>query len=135
MTLNLQPEKSLFTGDYLRRGDYIVALSALILLIIMYAYFWRSALYGQQAAIAVQGQHWLNVNLAHDQIIDVPGKLGISTIHVHDGKIRFLRSPCDNKQCIHQGWLSQGGELAACLPNQVSVQILSDDPRFDSINF
>jgi hypothetical protein len=116
-------------------GDVVVFLSALILLGFLYSNYWRDAYLGNQAAIMVAGKHWLNVDLFQNQWIDVPGALGVSKIQVEDGKIRFVQSPCDSKQCIHQGWISQGGELAACLPNKVSVQVLSADPRFDSINF
>ncbi|WP_455210573.1 NusG domain II-containing protein [Kaarinaea lacus] len=116
-------------------GDVMVFISALILLGVLYSNYWREAFLGNQAAIMVAGKHWLNVDLFHNQWIDVPGALGISKLQVEDGKIRFVQSPCDNKQCIHQGWIRQGGEFAACVPNKVSVQVLSADPRFDSINF
>jgi hypothetical protein len=116
-------------------GDVLVFVSALILLGFLYSNYWRDAYFGNQAAIMVAGKHWLNVDLFQNQWIEVPGALGVSKIQVEDGKIRFVQSPCYTKQCIHQGWISQGGELAVCLPNKVSVQVLSVDPRFDSINF
>ena len=116
-------------------GDVMVFVSALILLGFLYSNYWREAFLGNQAAIMVAGKHWLNVDLFQNQWIDVPGALGVSKLQVEDGKIRFVQSPCENKQCIHQGWIRQGGEVAACVPNKVSVQVLSPDPRFDSINF
>ena len=54
---------------------------------------------------------------------------------MREGRVRFVDSPCPNKQCVHTGWLNQGGEVAVCLPNKVSVQVLADDPRFDAVNF
>lgn len=116
-------------------ADGVVLVSALILLGFLYSNFWRDAFLGNQAAIMIMGKHWRNVDLFQNQWIEVPGELGISKLQVEDGKIRFVESPCDGHQCIYQGWISRGGEVAACLPNKVSVQILSADPRFDSINF
>ena len=116
-------------------ADVVVLVSALILLGWLYSSYWRDAYLGNQAAIMIMGKHWQNVDLFQNQWIDVPGVLGVSKLQVQDGKIRFVQSPCDGKQCIYQGWISQGGEVAVCLPNKVSVQILSADPRFDSINF
>ena len=116
-------------------GDVLVMVSALILLGFLYSHYWREAYFGNQAAILVGGKHWANVDLFQNQWINVTGALGVSKLQVKDGKSRFVQSPCDGKQCIYQGWISQGGELAVCLPNKVSVQILSADPRFDSINF
>jgi len=116
-------------------GDGIVFLSALILLFFLFSSYWRDAYLGNQAAILLDGKHWMNVDLYQNQTIDVPGPLGISRLIVEDGRIRFVQSPCDTKQCIHQGWIKHGGELAACLPNKVTVQILGTDPKYDSIGY
>ena len=66
---------------------------------------------------------------------NVMGKLGNSQLEVSGGKIRFSRSPCKRRVCIHTGWLKESGEAAACLPNGISVVLHSDVPRYDSINF
>jgi hypothetical protein len=116
-------------------GDGVVLASALILLFFLYSTYWRDSFLGNQAAIMLNGKHWMNVDLYQNQIIDIPGPLGTSRLEVEDGRIRFVESPCDTKQCIHQGWIKHGGELAACLPNKVTVQILSTDPKYDSIGY
>jgi hypothetical protein len=119
----------------LNRGDWLVLLLALMLLLLFYWQYWSSGVYGAQAAIYVDGKFWSKINLYQSQIIEVPGKLGISHLRVEKGRVRFVDSPCTGKQCIYQGWISNGGESATCLPNGVSVQVLSSDPRYDSINF
>lgn len=119
----------------LRTGDKFILVTALFLLVLLYSYYWRTAAFGNQAMVSVGGKFWSSFDLYQNQDIEVPGKLGISVLRIEDGKIRFIASPCTTKQCIHQGWLHDGGEFAACLPNQVSVQIPSPDPRFDSMNF
>lgn len=119
----------------LTRGDRLVLLLAIILLLSLYGLYWSQGVFAGQAAIYVNGKYWGKVNLYQSQAIDVPGKLGISHLLVDKGRIRFVDSPCTGKQCIYQGWISKGGESATCLPNGVSVQVLSPDPRYDSINF
>ena len=119
----------------LSRGDWLVLLLALVLLLSFYGLYWRSGVFGAQAAIYVNGKFWSKINLYQSQVIEVPGKLGISHLLVEKGRVRFVDSPCTGKQCIYQGWINKGGESATCLPNGVSVQVLSADPRYDSINF
>jgi len=46
-----------------------------------------------------------------------------------------LDSPCRGKVCVHGGWLTEAGELLACLPNKIMVRILGSDSRFDAMNF
>jgi len=124
-----------YLGEKLFTGDLVILLAALIVLVMLYLQYWHSNANGEQVVVMVSGKFWSNLDLYEDQVIEIPGKLGISIVSISNGKIRFRSSPCSTKQCIHQGWLHQGGEFAACLPNEVSVQIVGPDPRFDSINF
>jgi len=122
-------------SPWLLPGDYVMLILVLLIVITSYSVFWS----GQQrialAEITINGKHWRNVELFDDQIIHVPGVLGDSVLEVKQGRIHFIDSPCTQKICIHQGWLKRGGANATCLPNRVSVTIVSDDPDFDTINF
>jgi len=119
----------------LSRGDVVIWLVAATLLIGLYAAYWQSDGHGAEAVVLVNGKRWARLDLFHNQDLKVPGPLGHSHIQVRDGQVRFVDSPCPNKICVHTGWLNQGGEVAICLPNKVSLQILGSDPRFDAINF
>lgn len=122
-------------GFKMTAGDWLVVGMALLLLTVTYKAYWGSSLYGNQAAIFVGGKHKSSVDLYENRFFKIKGKLGESELQVVDGKIRFLSSPCDGKQCVYTGWISQSGEIAACVPNGVSVRILGPDPRFDTMNF
>ncbi len=73
--------------------------------------------------------------LDQDRVLHVRGRLGVSTIEIHQGAVRFLDSPCHGKLCIRSGWQRHAGDFAACLPNRVSLLVRGPDRRFDSINF
>ena len=64
------------------------------------------------------GQYPLNVDrditLAHN------------TIHIADGTVSISDADCPDRLCVHQGAISHAGEVIACLPNRVTVQIISD---------
>lgn len=119
----------------MRRGDLLVLLLAAALLPYLYLGFWGPGTAGEYAVIQAGGAVWRKVPLHEEHEWQVPGPLGASTLLVRDGRIRFVDSPCQNKACIHSGWLSHGGEAAACLPNRVSVQVIGRDSRYDSITF
>jgi hypothetical protein len=119
----------------LTRGDWLSVVFALILIVTLYGIFWRLGGHGAEVQVLVDGRPWARLSLFQNQDLHVPGKLGISHIQVHDGRVRFMDSPCTGRQCIQQGWLSEGGESAACLPNGVSLLIPADDGRFDTLNF
>jgi len=92
----------------------------------------------QTATITDHQGHHHEIDMQHDQQLNVSGAIGESTLQVTDGRIRFTASPCSNKVCIHTGWLKNAGEAAACLPNRLSVQLAGNADTsggFDSINF
>lgn len=115
-------------------GDRILILCAVLALGFLYAAYWIPSTHGEYVRIiSPTGER--KISLSKDQEIAVSGPLGTSLIKVANGKVRFLDSPCRNKQCIHSGWLSHGGEFAACLPNRVSLLVSGREPRFDTLNF
>lgn len=68
--------------------------------------------------------------LDQDADLSFSGPIGESIVHIHDGSVRFISSPCRDKICVAAGALTEAGQWAACLPNRVFVTVLgeSDDP-------
>ncbi len=134
------------------RADRVLMAIVLCSLPLLYLHFWTpgAADYSDSAGGVTQGADAgtatvLRIQsagtaanttpLAPDRQIQVPGPMGESTIEIRAGQARFLESPCPGKVCVHSGWLSEAGQLAACLPNRISIQLLGSRPRFDAINF
>lgn len=118
------------------RADYIVVLFALIMLPYLYMTYWQSSAQGETAQILIGSDKKIAVPLNTDQQFNVEGPLGTSIIEVHEGKVRFVDSPCRGKQCIHSGWLQHAGEFTACLPNHISLAVLGNGRLlYDAINF
>ena len=83
-----------------------------------------------------QGDHvYATLSLAQQRTLEITGPLGISRIVIDHGHVRFERSPCTNQYCVHQGWLSHAGEVAICLPNQISLELLGGRKAYDSLNY
>ena len=117
------------------RADLLAIAGALILLPYLYLHYWGRPVYGEYIVIRAAGQAPLTLPLHHNRRIEVTGPLGISVIMIENARVRFIESPCTNKQCIRTGWLDDDGEIAACLPNGITVQVQGRDARFDALNF
>jgi len=117
------------------RADWVVIGIAVLILPWLYTHLWGNGSKGEFARIQVGRETPQVISLQRDQHLRLQGPLGTSVIEVHDGRIRFVDSPCTGKQCIHSGWLGHDGEFAACLPNLISITITGRNPQFDSINF
>lgn len=119
----------------MKRGDVLALLLAVSILPPLYVMLWHDGRGGDYARILVGGEQRELVSLHEDRTLEVAGALGVSTLEVKDGQIRFLASPCPGQQCVHNGWIHFGGDVLTCLPNKISVAILGGEQRFDSVNF
>jgi len=53
----------------------------------------------------------------------IAGPLGITEVAIGDGGARIAASPCPHQLCVRRGRLERAGQLAACVPNRVLVEI------------
>ncbi len=81
------------------------------------------------------GKIFRELPLTKDIDIQVPGPLGFSTISIHDHRARIKADPSPRQYCVKQGWLKQAGEIAICLPNQVSLELVGTRKRYDSLTY
>jgi len=117
------------------RADWLLIVVVAGCLPLLYARFWQPAGPANWLEVQTGDGPARVIALSPDRQLDIAGPLGDSRIEISGGKARVLSSPCRNKTCIHAGWLDHTGELAACLPNRISIQLLGRHPRFDAMNF
>jgi hypothetical protein len=115
-------------------GDWLVIAASIVAVIVMFQQFWSFAPASQlkiRQGNLVVGIYDLN----QKRELHVEGPIGDSIIVISNGQARFKQSPCPNQYCVHQGWLSHAGQVAICLPNQVSLQLLGAKNTYDSLNY
>lgn len=88
-----------------------------------------------QVVIRSGGKIFSSVPLSRDQVIAVPGRLGITQVIIKNLQARVSSDPSPRQYCVQQGWLKQAGEIALCLPNQVSVELSDGKSSYDSLNY
>ena len=92
---------------------------------------------GGDAAVLIRAgdQVYATLSLAQKRTLDVPGPLGISRIEIDNGRARVASDPGRHQYCVKQGWLTRAGQVAMCLPNQVSLELLGGEKAYDSLNY
>ena len=117
------------------RADWTAIVAAFVMLPVLYVQFWSKT----EPAHFVKLVHGKNeveeLSLTTDRQVEFAGDMGISTLEIKDGKVRFIASPCRGKVCIHSGWIHNSGQILACLPNGVLVELVGGTNEFDAINF
>ena len=115
-------------------GDWLVIAASAIGVILLFQTLWVRAPASQlkiRLADKIVGIYDLN----QTKELHIKGPKGEAIISIAAGKARFVQSPCSNQYCVHQGWLSNAGQVAICLPNQLSLQLLGAKSPYDSLNY
>jgi hypothetical protein len=117
-----------------RAGDAGVLLAGAGLVIALTVYAWGGSR-GDTAVIRAAGQVIETVSLTRTQTFSVSGPLGATKIEIEPGRARVARDPSPRQLCVKQGWLTQSGQAALCLPNQVSLEIRGRISAYDSLGY
>ena len=120
--------------QHIKLGDWLTLLLGSICVVLLTFKLWSGDL-ADKAIIRGGGKILSVVPLSRDQQIEVPGPLGISIIAIQNHKARIASDPSPRQYCVRQGWLQQAGEIALCLPNQVSVELVDSKKKYDSLNY
>ncbi len=108
--------------------------ASIVLVVLLFKSLWH---HERAAKLQIRQGDAIFATLSLDQerTLDVAGPLGQSRIVIHHGQVRFEHSPCRNQYCVHQGWLSRVGQVAVCLPNRVSLELIGSQKPYDSLNY
>lgn len=52
---------------------------------------------------------------------------------VENGAIAFVKSDCPDKICVRTGFISSRGQSAVCLPNRLTLRIVGENDKEDTI--
>jgi len=118
----------------LRTGDVWVLLAGSSLVVALTLWAWGGDR-GDTAVIRAAGRVIETAALSRAQTFSVNGPLGTTQVEIQPGRARIARDPSPRQLCVKQGWLTQSGQAALCLPNQVSLEIRGHDTAYDTLGY
>lgn len=112
------------------RKDFMLILLVILILLLFAGFSLYKRLQSTDELVAVIKQDnkivkeiYLDNISAGDTII-LDGEFQ-TKIQYKPGKIRFLESGCKDKKCVDAGWLTAKNDTALCLPNRISISLIS----------
>lgn len=120
----------------MKPGDWLTLLAGLALVGWLFAVLWgTNPPTADKAIIRSGGNIFAEARLDQNRSYAVPGPLGVSLVTIQNHRARVAQDPSPRQYCVKQGWLSRAGEVAVCLPNQVSVELAGAHKPYDSLNY
>lgn len=118
----------------IKPGDWLILLLGMIVTAWLFSALWQG--YAADKAVVRSGGKIVGeFNLSENRNFLAHGPLGISRIEINNRRARVAADPSPRQYCVKQGWLSQAGEAALCLPNQISLELTGAKKRYDSLSY
>ena len=115
-------------------GDWFTIIFSSVMIVYLFQALWSHE-HASKVQIRIGDKIYAVYDLNQQRDIKVHGRIGDAVIHIGQGKVRFVKSPCHNQYCVHQGWLTHSGQAAICLPNQISLELIGVRKPYDSLNY
>ncbi len=114
------------------RLDFFTIL--IIVLLSLSAIFMMPKNKGELIEVRVDGKLIYSAEFSRDVYTKViESKYGHNTIEIGPDYVRVIEASCPNKLDIKQGKISYSGESIICIPNHLSITIVSGDRDYDVI--
>lgn len=79
---------------------------------------------GAMLEIESMGNPYAVVEMNRRKTVTIPGALGDSVIEIDESGARFIETAGPDKTCIEQGYITDAGEMAVCVPNRVLIRVI-----------
>ena len=125
--------KSCVKRKYFRLADLLVVAGVLLVAAVGVLYLFGGNDDALVAVVRVDGEVYKEVDLS---AVTNPYDLTVSTddgdvvIHIEKGCAYVKSSPCEDKLCVNTGKLTKNSQAAVCLPQRVSVKLVSADKAY-----
>jgi hypothetical protein len=108
----------------MRKNDYLLLL--FILLLASFTFFIRqNAPLNNSFLVVKLGEKTIKtvVLTKKPSTLNLKTEHGVVQIEIKDKQARIISSPCKDKLCLKQGFISKPGETIVCLPEKVLLTI------------
>ncbi|MBE6809387.1 MAG: NusG domain II-containing protein [Ruminococcaceae bacterium] len=103
----------------MKKGDIIIILSVLGLILVLSLFLFFGKDNGALVTVTRNSEVIKSVPLNEDTVIDIETNI----IIVKDGKAFVSEANCKNQVCVNHKPITEKGEVIACLPNKVIIEI------------
>ena len=117
-----------------RHGKDLLLIGGLVLvglILLMVLRFSRA--HGAYVEVRVSGEVAAVYSLDQEGTYRIEGKDGYNLLVIQDGTAAVTEADCPDKLCVGMGRIRYSGQSIVCLPHQVVVSIIDEEPQVDEI--
>ena len=108
---------------------------AVVAVIAVIAFLWSSS--GEnsgenpESLRVVTGEGEDTLSLFTDTVV----QRGELTIEIRAGRAAITESDCPTHQCVRTGWIQSPGQMSACMPNGIFIEVIGSHQSTDAVTY
>lgn len=106
---------------------YDIILIAILLLLSFLPITFIRHNHAKKARISVDNKIYRVVDLDKNDSFRIETNYGENIVEVKDGAIFVKKANCHDKICVKTGNIKKTGEVIACLPHKILIEIVDED--------
>lgn len=115
----------------MKKNDVKIILGILFFALLMLVGYNGFAKIGDEICVYVDGVEFGRYYLNEEQTVHIQGT---NILEIKNGEARMIDADCPDELCMHQKSISKNRESIICLPNKISVEVISKkENEFDAI--
>ncbi|MBQ6468915.1 MAG: NusG domain II-containing protein [Lachnospiraceae bacterium] len=116
----------------MNRKDRILIAAVLVFAAVLAAVFFIKTRLLQRkdpavVTVTIDGELYGAFALSEDREVDIDTKYGHNHLSIRGGSAQVTEADCPDGLCMHQGRISQNGEMNVCLPHRLIAEVISGD--------
>ena len=90
---------------------------------------------GLYVTVRVGGAAYERLSISEDAELEIRLADGrhSNTLEIKDGKAAMIHADCPDGLCLKHGQIERAGEIIACLPNRVIIEVSGADSEYDAV--
>lgn len=88
----------------------------------------------KEVVVSYKDKEVLRADLAINHLYKVKGTLGEVDVEIKDKRVRVEKETSPNNLCSIQGWVKDANRPIVCLPNNIVVQIETNDMNENDVD-
>ena len=109
------------------RNDIILIFSVIVLCVAAIFFFNSAKQEGGRAVVLIDGKEVASYSLDADREVRLENNDGYNILVIKDGYAYIKEASCPDKICVNNTKKKYNGETLICLPNKITVKIVSEN--------
>ena len=112
----------------MKKNDFFLILLVLIIIVGWMSFnFLKNQDKCEKIVIYLDNKVYKEIPIDATENLTIKTDSGFNNIKIHDRGVEVIDASCPDKVCVKTGFIDKSNKNIVCIPNKISIKIISDE--------